>query len=318
MSERLLKVGLCLPTFEGWFGGATAGWGDLLSLARHAEELGFDSVWVPDHLIYEWPPGEASHGVWEAWSLLGALAASTTRVEIGPLVSCTAFRNPALLAKMAEAVDEISGGRLILGLGAGYHEREFGAFGYAYDHLVGRFDEALQVIDGLVRRGSLDFRGRWYAAAECELRPRGPRAAGLPIMIAAHGPRTFALTARYGDVWNGVAHTPEEVQPLLAGLDAACRAAGRDPASVVRTVALTVDVAGADGAAAWIRDWRRQFPPASGSIDDHTNLLRRFAAVGVDHVIVLLQPSTPQGFELFAGVLDRLGELAPRSPTAAR
>jgi alkanesulfonate monooxygenase SsuD/methylene tetrahydromethanopterin reductase-like flavin-dependent oxidoreductase (luciferase family) len=314
VSERLLKVGLVLPTFEGEFGGATASWNDLLSLARHAEQIGFDSIWVPDHLIYEWPPGEAAHGVWEAWSLLGALAASTTRVEIGPMVSCTAFRNPALLAKMAEGVDEISGGRLVLGLGAGYHEREFGAFGYPYDHLVGRFEEALQIIAGLVRGGRLDFRERWHTAQECELRPRGPRAAALPIMVAAHGPRTLALTARFADVWNGVVHTPEQLQPLLVGLDAACEAEGRDPASVRRTVTFTVDVAGADSAAFWIRDWRRQFPPARGSIDDLTDLLGRFAAAGVDHVIVFLQPSTPQGFEVFAGVLDRLGLPAPHRP----
>src|SRR5262249_105413 len=157
VSERPLKVGLCLPTFEGWFGGATAGWSDLLSLAQQAEASGFDSLWVPDHLTYEWPPGEASHGVWEAWSLLGALAAGTTRVELGPMVSCTAFRNPALLAKMAEAVDEISGGRLTLGLGPGYHQREFDAFGFPFDHLVGRFEEALEIVAGLLRDGGVDY-----------------------------------------------------------------------------------------------------------------------------------------------------------------
>src|SRR5690242_8976954 len=155
---RPLKIGLMLPTVEGWMGGWMARWEDLKRIAQHAEAVGFDSLWLPDHLLFEFgEPGEPPHGLLEAWTLLAALAASTERVELGPLVLCSGFRNPALLAKMADTLDEISGGRLILGLGAGYHEREYRAFGYPYDHRVSRFEEALKIIHTLLRVGTIDF-----------------------------------------------------------------------------------------------------------------------------------------------------------------
>src|SRR5439155_8367943 len=125
-------------TVEGWWGGRTAGWKDILAVAKRAEEVGFDSIWLPDHLLYEWSDEPPPRGIWEAWTLLSAIAASTTRIELGPFVACTGFRNPALLAKMADTLDEVSDRRLVLGLGAGYHELEHRAFGYPLDHLVGR------------------------------------------------------------------------------------------------------------------------------------------------------------------------------------
>jgi len=147
-TARPLKVGLFLPTGEGDMAGGTPRWNNIKTMVQQAA-WGFDSIWVQDHLLFDYgDPGVRPTGVWECWSLLAALAAVTTRVELGALVACTSFRNPALLAKMADTVDEISGGRLILGLGAGYHEPEFRAFGYPFDHLVGRFEEALQIIQG--------------------------------------------------------------------------------------------------------------------------------------------------------------------------
>src|SRR5262249_35802702 len=137
---RPLKIGLVVPTIEE-DDGHTPRWNEIKALAQHAEATGFDSLWMPDHLIYDYgEPDRPLHGVWECWSILTSLAAVTTRVELGTTVVCTSFRNPALLAKMADTVDEISGGRLILGLGAGYHEPEFLAYGYPFDHLFGRFE----------------------------------------------------------------------------------------------------------------------------------------------------------------------------------
>src|ERR671911_1509453 len=155
--ERLLidprhpfEIGFLLMPTEDPATGAAPRWTEMVALVRRAEALGFDAVWIPDHLIIDIPrPGSRPEGAWEGWSLVAALAAATERIEIGLLVSCTAFRNPALLAKMADTVDEISNGRLILGLGAGWCELEFRAFGYPFDHRVGRFEEALTIVAAL-------------------------------------------------------------------------------------------------------------------------------------------------------------------------
>src|SRR5262245_19852203 len=148
VETRSPQIGLILPYSDLYLGGITPHWSDLAALAQLAEDVGFDSVWVPDHLLFRFP-GVATGGAWECWSLLAALAAVTSRVALGPIVTCTAYRNPALLAKIAATVDEISGGRLILGLGAGWHEPEYHAFGYPFDHRFDRFEEALTIITGL-------------------------------------------------------------------------------------------------------------------------------------------------------------------------
>src|SRR5918995_4487621 len=162
VSKRSPKVGLFLPTGELMAGGATASWSQLLEIARRAEDLGFDSLWIPDHVLLGRGDESDAIGAWECWSLLAALAAATSRVELGPLVSCTPFRTPALLAKMASTVDEVSGGRLVLGLGAGWAESEFHAFGVPFDHRVDRFEEAMQIISALLRNGRVDFEGTYY------------------------------------------------------------------------------------------------------------------------------------------------------------
>jgi alkanesulfonate monooxygenase SsuD/methylene tetrahydromethanopterin reductase-like flavin-dependent oxidoreductase (luciferase family) len=272
--------------------GRSARWADLLALARRAEACGFDSLWVPDHMLVSWQAH--TRGVWEGWSLLAALAATTERVELGPLVSPAVFRNPALLAKMADTVDEVSGGRLVLGLGAGWDAPEYAAFGYPTDHRVDRFEEALQVVVPLLRTGRVDFEGRYYRARGCELRPRGPRPTGPPILVGAKGPRMLRLAATYADHWNvqGPLRQPADAAPLRAAGDAACAAVGRDPSTLGRSASIVVDLSGTHG--------------AGGRPEQIAGALRAYAREGLSHVQVWLSPCTPAGVESFAATLELL------------
>lgn len=302
-AKRPLKVGIGLPDAVGQMAGETARWADLAAMARRAEEVGFDSVWVEDHLLFRGDvTGGPTEGPWECWSLLAALAATTSRVEIGPLVTCTSFRNPALLAKIADTVDEISGGRLILGLGAGWHEPEYAAFGFPFDHRVARFEEALAIIHGLLRDGQIDFTGRYYTARECELRPRGPRPGGPPILMGTTRPRMLRLTARYADLWN--VYFPQDLEPLTASVDAACIDVGRDPATLTRTAALLIDATGEGARRSSANPSGRA--PIAGSPEEIAATLRGYAAAGIAHVQIWLEPNSPRGIEAFAPVLELL------------
>jgi alkanesulfonate monooxygenase SsuD/methylene tetrahydromethanopterin reductase-like flavin-dependent oxidoreductase (luciferase family) len=301
---RPLKVGLILPETERQMNGGSARWSDLREMAHLGEQIGADSLWITDHLIHR-EPGEAPRGMWECWSLISALAAVTERPEIGTLVLSTSFRNPALLAKMADTVDEISGGRLILGIGAGWNEPEYRAFGYPFDHRTDRFTEALAIISGLLREGRLDFEGAYYQARDCELRPRGPRPQGPPIMIGASGagPRMLELSARHADTWNtwfsGTGNTLEGLRPLLARVDAACEAVGRDPRTLERSAAVIVEVGPHEPSA-------MTGPPVTGSAAEIAAERRAYADAGVSHVQVWLEPNTPAGIAAFAPVLEAL------------
>ena len=300
LAKRPLNVGLMFPDTEREMGGGSARWADLLAMAKMAEACGFDSIWVSDHLIFRFEE-KAPQGVWECWSLLSALAAVTERVEIGPLVSCTGFRNPALLAKVAATVDEISGGRLILGLGAGWHQPEYEAFGYPFDHRVGQFAEALRIIAGLLREGHVNFEGTYFQARDCELRPRGPRPDGVPIMIGTTGDRMLQLTAELADLWNAWGlNTRDAVVTAQSRVDAACQAVGRDPATLGRTCTVLIDLPGSTGRP-------RETPPyVTGDTEILAEFLRGHAREGISHVQVVLDPNTVAGVEAFGRVLEVL------------
>lgn len=279
-------------------------------MVRAIEDLGFDSIWVGEHLLYRWadrPP----RGPWEAWTLMAAIAANTTRVEFGPLVACTNFHNPALLAKQAATIDEIGGGRFILGLGAGWNETEFRAFGYPFDHRIDRFEEAFTIIRTLLRDGAIDFDGRFYQARDCELLPRGPRAEGPPLMIGSKGPRMLAMTIPHVDAWNvwfsDTRNEPGGVAPLRALVDDACRTAGRDPDDVERTVAVQVRLPGGSGRVQG--GYAEHGPvPLEGSAERIADELRAYAREGIAHVQLVLDPITRDSIEAVAlalVVLDR-------------
>jgi alkanesulfonate monooxygenase SsuD/methylene tetrahydromethanopterin reductase-like flavin-dependent oxidoreductase (luciferase family) len=300
---RPLKVGLQLPEAE-----YVAPWSTMLAIGRKAELVGFDSLWVGDHLLYE-NKGGGVRGVWEAWSLLAALAAVTERVELGPLVACAGFHNPAMIAKKAATIDEISGGRLILGLGAGWNEAEYRAFGFPYDHRVSRFEEAFTIIRTLLNEGFVDFHGRFYQADDCTLLPRGPRPGALPLMLGSTGERMLRIALPYVQSWNvwyaDFGNRPENLAPILAQVDAACADVGRDPATLERTCAVLMEMTGATGRGS---EYKPNVPPVglSGTSEELAAWLRAFAVAGIGHVQIVLDPITVEAVEEFAPVLDAL------------
>ncbi|MEO8438279.1 MAG: LLM class flavin-dependent oxidoreductase [Chloroflexota bacterium] len=303
IATRPLKVGIQLPEVE-----REVRWAELLDMTRAIEDLGFDSVWVGEHLLYRWPDRPA-RGPWEAWTLLAAIAASTSRIELGPLVACTNFHNPALLAKQAVTIDELSGGRLVLGLGAGWNETEFRAFGFPFDHRIDRFAEAFTIIRTLLRDGAIDFDGRWYQARDCELLPRGPRPDGPPLMIGSVGPRMLRMTMAHADSWNvwfnDTGNRPEGIAPLRAAVDEACREVGRDPAQVARTVAVLVQLPGGAGRVQG-DSGKPAIEPVSGEPAVLADALRGFAREGISHVQLVLDPITLDSIRLIAPALRLL------------
>jgi probable F420-dependent oxidoreductase len=299
---RPLQVGLELPVAEGRGWDGVPRWPDILTIARRAEEVGFDSLWVEDHLLVRGEDG--AHGLWECWSLLAALAATTERVELATFVACAGFRNPALLAKQADTLDEISGGRLILGLGAGWNETDFNAFGFPFEQRVSRFEEAVQIIHGLLREGTIDFAGRYYQARECELRPRGPRPQGPPLLVGSTGARMLRIAARYADAINGPANTVERLAQLQQLASDACVAVDRDPATLAVTAAVLVDFTNGLGVPASLNPARK--PPLTGTPEEMAALLSAYAAAGVSHVQLTPLPLTLASVERLAPVLELL------------
>ena len=277
-------------------------------MARRVEELGYDSLWLGDHLLYRLADGSA-RGPWEAWTMLSALAASTSRIRLGPLVAATAFHAPAMLAKMAATVDEVSGGRLILGLGAGWNEAEFRAFGLPFDHRIARFEEAFTIIRTLLRDGSIDFNGRYFQARDCELLPRPARPGGPPLLIGSRGERMLRITLPHVDAWNvwfsDTENSPAGVPPLRDLVDRICREVGRDPVAIERTVAVQVRLTGGRGR---VQGDYAQHPhaPLSGSPEVVAEELRTYAREGIAEVQLVLDPITLASIEELASVLELL------------
>src|SRR6266516_2677545 len=235
-----MKIGVILPAAEADGPDETPGWPAIRSFARTAEALGLDSVWMFDHLFDQTEDGSIE-GMHEAWTIVSAVAATTERVEIGTLVMCSSFRSPGLMAKMAVTADEVSDGRLILGLGAGWHDPEYDAFGYPTDHRVDRFEEALQIIAPLLRGEPVTFAGRYHETRDGILAPASERR--VPILVAARGSRMLRLTARHADSWNTAWYGPpdDRLRAQLAAMSQALAEEGRDPTELTRTVGMIVN-----------------------------------------------------------------------------
>jgi alkanesulfonate monooxygenase SsuD/methylene tetrahydromethanopterin reductase-like flavin-dependent oxidoreductase (luciferase family) len=251
-------------------------------MAQEVEDAGLDSVWVYDHLLSvegDGPP----QGTWEAWTVLSALAAATSRVRLGTLVSCTTFRHPGLLAKMAHTVAEISGDRFILGLGAGWHQPEYRAFGFPFDHRVDRFAESIEITATLLREGRATVAGRYYQVQDCPLLPARADGGRVPILVGCGGgERMMSLVARWADAWNGAWYGSPgpKFHELRDRLRAACAAADRDPAAIELTIGMIIG------------DKESRVPPHPDAIAE---ALGQWRDEGVAHVIGLPDPTDAAG-----------------------
>ncbi|GAA2124061.1 LLM class flavin-dependent oxidoreductase [Nocardioides bigeumensis] len=294
---RPCKIGVQLPEVERF-----VPWPEYLDLARLAEDVGLDSVWVGDHLIYDLPDG-STRGPYEAWTTLAAIAAVTSRVEIGPLVAATSFHAPAMLAKQAATVDAISGGRLIVGLGAGWNQREYAAYGFPYDRRVSRFEEALAIIVPLLREGRTTFHGRFYDVDDCVLDPLPVRPGGPPIMLGSNSPRMLGIGLPVVDSWNVwwsiYGNSAERFAEVKAGVD--------DVMPVDRVVEATaaVMVTLNDGSGRLMGDKYdgkvRTVTPA-----DLVGHVRALAAAGATHLQLVLDPITADSIRTVGQVLSEL------------
>lgn len=281
-----MKIGVVLPAAQGEGVDGMPGWPHVRAFALGAEERGLDSVWMYDHFYYRNDAGDLE-GQHEAWTIVSAVAAVTERIEIGTIVLCTSFRNPGLTAKMAVTADEVSAGRFTLGLGAGWHDPEYEAFGYARDHRVDRFEESLQVIAPLLRGERVTFEGHFQRANDAQLAP--PPRRRIPILIACERPRMLRLTARYADAYNTAWYgAPDErLEQQLAALGEALDAEGREPATMTTTVGVVARDPTRKPAGDEDDDGDREF---AGSVDELAKALDQHEALGIDHLIVVLAP----------------------------
>jgi alkanesulfonate monooxygenase SsuD/methylene tetrahydromethanopterin reductase-like flavin-dependent oxidoreductase (luciferase family) len=274
-----MKLGVQLPEVERDVRRA-----ELAEMARAAEESGFDSIWLGDHLLYR-GDGRPERGPWDCWATLAWLAGITERVELGPLVACTAFHPPGILARQAAAVDELSGGRLVVALGSGWNEAEFRAFGLPFDHRVSRFEEAFTIVRRLLAGERVTFEGRYASVRDAVLLP--PPTRRPKLMVGANGPRMLALTLPHVDAWNTwfthYGNTPEGFARASAEVTRAAELAGRDPSTLERSACVLV---GVDDSAERPRDV--EAVPAH-ELEGH---LRELAEAGADEAILVLDPIT--------------------------
>ena len=301
---RPLKLGMVLPMFETVPTGEKVPWSAIREQALLAEEIGFDTVLIPDELLWRPAAWPGPRGFWECVSMTAAVAAATSTIEIGTWVLSALHRNAGLTAKVVETIDEISGGRFLLGLGAGHAGKQGEAFGFPEDRTIARYEEALQIIVPLLREGRADFHGEFHSAIDLEQRPRGPRPGGVPIMLGGHGPRTMRLAVQYADIWSAYAtesSLPGVFDTMLAGLDTACGAAGRDPGSLGRSIGVWVESTDDHGVEA-----ADLGVPITGTAEEIAGTLSTFAEMGVTRLELMVWPNTLAAVEAMRPVVAAL------------
>jgi probable F420-dependent oxidoreductase len=301
-----MRIGIQLPEVE-----REVRWPEYVAMARAAEGAGFDSIWVGDHLLYR-DDGRPERGPWEAWTLLAALAAATERVELGPLVACAAFHPPGLIAKMAATLAEVSDSRFVLGLGAGWNEEEFRAFGLPYDRRVSRFEESFEIIRRLLAGERVTLAGRHWQADDAVLLP--PPVVRPPLMIGSNGPRMLSIALPHVEAWNtwyeDFGNSADGFAKLNERISDAARDCGRDPAEIQRSACVLVALDGAAGE----RADAPQAPPLRGSAHGIAASLHELAEAGADEAILVVDPISERSIGELAEVVALVKEgIAPAS-----
>ncbi len=288
----MIRVGVQLPEAE-----REVRWPEYVAMAQAAEEAGFDSIWLGDHLLYR-GDGREERGPWEVWTMLAALAAVTERVRLGPLVACASFHAPGLLAKMAAGVAEVSGGRFVLGLGAGWNETEYRAFGLPYDHRVSRFEESFEIVRRVLAGERVTFDGRFWQAEDLVVLPRP--AEPVPLMIGSNGERMLSIALPHVDWWNtwyaGYGNTAEGFAELNARITAAAERAGREPGEVKRSAAVLVELD--ENAPKRPHSDTEIAPVTPDGLRSHLQALEQ---AGADEAILILRPITEESIRALAG-----------------
>jgi alkanesulfonate monooxygenase SsuD/methylene tetrahydromethanopterin reductase-like flavin-dependent oxidoreductase (luciferase family) len=303
MPLRSFEIGVVLASWRSSQDPATVTWGEIREMALRAEELGFDTVWSPDELVGRLVKDGPVYGFWDGVAVPAAIAAVTSRIKVGTWVSSALHRNPGIVAKAAATIDEISGGRFVLGLGAGHAGTGAHSFGLPEDHIYERFEEALEIVVPLLRTGRAEFAGTYHLARGLEQLPAGPRPGHIPILIAGHGPKGYRHAARLADIWSCYAterSDVEELGPRVVAFNEACAEVGRDPATVGRSAGVVV----APLAAA---EYTGMFGSAiTGSAWEIADAFRTFRAAGFTQLEFMLEPQSLASLEAMAPVLELL------------
>lgn len=293
--KRPMGVGIMIPRIIGGPNGRDPRFEDVLAICKSAHASGFDSIWFGDHFSWVNDDGSITPR-WETFTMMAAIAASVPDVLLGTMVACTGYRNSGLTVKTFEALDEISGGRVVVGVGAGWNKPEYDQFGYPFDHRVSRFEEAIQIIRPLLREGRVDFQGTYEQANNAVNVPRGPRTQGAPILFGSNGERMLGLLAKYGDAWNsGWISTPEEANEPVAKLERICREHGRDPETVAKTACVYFSMRGESIGSAKLFD---------GNVEERAQLMAKFRDRRFRHMMTAFDHCTPE-------TVAELGESLP-------
>lgn len=280
-----LKIGLAVGAVESPTTGVAPGWDAVRSVVGLAEDVGFDTVWIADELVWESPEGQHDMGWWECVAMLGAVAASTSTISIGSWVLSALHRGPGVTVRAVETIDEISSGRFIFGFGSGHAGRQGEAFGFPPDYTVSRYEEALAIVMPLIREGTVDFTGSYHSAVRQPNHPRGPQQASIPVLLGGHGPRTIGLAVDYADIWSAYATKSSHAaafENMMALVDAACVERDRDPETLGRSVGIAVQRT--DAAPPAVEPFA---PPVAGTVDEIVSELVAFADLGFTSVELL-------------------------------